>query len=61
VGNGMQVIEAVRAQHGAVPVLMITGNTAPEDIAAFSTSGIPVLHKPFQTEALLQAIERALS
>jgi len=60
VGNGLQVIEAVRAAHGAVPVLMITGNTAPEDIAAFSRSGIPVLHKPFQTEALLGAIERAM-
>ncbi|MGY4831550.1 ATP-binding response regulator [Sphaerotilaceae bacterium SBD11-9] len=59
VGNGMMVIAAVRARHGPVPAVMITGNTAPEDIAAFSASGIPVLHKPFQTEALLAAIEHA--
>ncbi|HEX3141305.1 MAG TPA: hybrid sensor histidine kinase/response regulator, partial [Rhizobacter sp.] len=61
VGNGMQVIEAVRARHAELPALMITGNTSPEDIAAFAVSGIPVLHKPFQTEALLAAIERALT
>lgn len=60
VGSGLQVIEAVRAAHGAVPALIITGSTAPEDIASFSTSGIPVLHKPFQIEALLGAIERAM-
>ncbi|HET7795170.1 MAG TPA: ATP-binding protein, partial [Rhizobacter sp.] len=59
VGNGLMVIDAVRERYGAVPAVMITGNTAPEDIAAFSVSGIPVLHKPFQTEALLAAIERA--
>lgn len=60
VGSGLQVIEAVRAVHGTVPALMITGSTAPEDIAAFSRSGIPVLHKPFQTEVLLGAIEQAV-
>jgi signal transduction histidine kinase len=60
VGNGMQVIKAVRARLGAVPALMITGNTAPEDIAAFAMSRIPVLHKPFQTEALLAAILHAV-
>ena len=43
-----------------VPAVMITGNTAPEDIAAFAMSRIPVLHKPFQTEALLAAILRAV-
>jgi CheY-like chemotaxis protein len=58
-GDGLQVIDAVRKRHGAVPALMITGNTSPEDISAFSVSGIPVLHKPFQTAALLAAIERA--
>lgn len=59
VGDGLQVIAAVRAVHAAVPALIITGSTAPEDIAALGTSGIPVLHKPFQIEALLVAIERA--
>jgi CheY-like chemotaxis protein len=62
VGNGLLVIAALRERHGeALPALMITGNTAPEDIAAFSRSGIPVLHKPFQKEALLAEIERAAS
>ena len=56
VGNGLQVIEMVRSAFGDVPVLMVTGNTAPEDIATFSMSGIPVLHKPFAAPALLAAI-----
>lgn len=58
VGNGLQVIDAVRAACGPVPALMVTGNTAPEDIATFSASGIPVLHKPFPAEQLLAAIGR---
>lgn len=58
VGNGLQVIDAVRAACGPVPALMVTGNTAPEDIATFNASGIPVLHKPFPAEQLLAAIGR---
>lgn len=58
-GDGLMVIEALRQRHGAVPVLLVTGNTAPADIARLTASGVPVLHKPFRAEALLAAIEKA--
>ncbi|HOW50032.1 MAG TPA: hybrid sensor histidine kinase/response regulator [Rubrivivax sp.] len=58
-GNGLQVIAAVHERHGAVPALLVTGNTAPAEIARFAASGVPLLHKPFRAEALLAAIERA--
>ena len=59
-GSGLQVIEALRERHGAVPALLVTGNTAPADVARLVRSGVPVLHKPFRAEALLAAIEKAL-
>ena len=58
-GNGLQVIEALRERHGAVPALLVTGNTAPAEIARLTASGVPLLHKPFRAEALLAAIEKA--
>ena len=58
-GNGLQVIAALRERHGAVPALLVTGNTAPAEIARLVATGVPVLHKPFSAEALLAAIEKA--
>ena len=60
-GSGLEVIEAVRRQHGVVPALLVTGNTAPAQIAQLARSGVPLLHKPFRAEALLAAIENALA
>ncbi|WP_310461230.1 hybrid sensor histidine kinase/response regulator [Sphaerotilus sp.] len=58
--TGIEVIEAVRRYGGPVPVLVITGDTAPDDIALMAASGLQVLHKPFRADALLAAITRAL-
>jgi signal transduction histidine kinase len=58
--TGVEVIEAVRQYGGPVPVLVITGDTAPDDIALMAASGLLVLHKPFRADALLAAIMRAL-
>ena len=58
-GNGLQVIAALRERHGAVPALLVTGNTAPAEIARLVATGVPVLHKPFRAETLLAAIEKA--
>ena len=58
-GNGLQVIAALRERHGAVPALLVTGNTAPAEIARLTATGVPLLHKPFRAEALLAAIEKA--
>jgi DNA-binding NtrC family response regulator len=60
-GSGLEVIEALRQQHGALPALLVTGNTAPAQIAQLARSGVPLLHKPFRAEALLAAIENALA
>lgn len=58
-GTGLQVIDALCERYGAVPALLVTGNTAPHEIARLTTSGVLLLHKPFRAEALLAAIERA--
>lgn len=58
-GNALQVVELVRQHAGAVPALVITGDTAPQEIAALIDTGLPVLHKPFRAEQLLIALEAA--
>ncbi|MEY4908084.1 MAG: hypothetical protein RL260_1802 [Pseudomonadota bacterium] len=58
--TGIEVIEAVRRYGGPVPVLVITGDTAPDDLALMAASGLQVLHKPFRADALLAAIMHAL-
>ncbi len=56
--SGIDVIAAVRQYGGPVPTLVITGDTAPGDLALLAASGLPVLHKPFRADALLAAIEQ---
>ena len=36
--------------------MVITGDTASEQLQTLLSSGIPVLHKPFQADALLAVI-----
>lgn len=55
-GSGLQVAAQARARWPGLPVLLITGDTAPADLAALSRSGMPVLHKPFEADALRAAI-----
>jgi signal transduction histidine kinase/ActR/RegA family two-component response regulator len=56
-GDGLQAIERLRARLGPVPVLLITGDTAPALVARFAALGLDVLHKPFRSEALLQRLQ----
>lgn len=58
-GTGIEVAQLLRATAGTLPVLLVTGDTAPGDIALVHSSGLPVLHKPFTSDALLAAV-RAL-
>jgi DNA-binding NtrC family response regulator len=53
-GDGLQAIDLARGAHPRLPALVITGDTASEQLQSLLSSGIPVLHKPFQTEALLR-------
>ena len=55
-GNSTDVAAAVAQHHVGVPVLVITGDTAPADLARLHALAWPVLHKPFGTEALFEAV-----
>lgn len=58
-GNGIDVVQMLMAAVPALPVLVVTGDTAPGDIARLRASGLPVLHKPFTSDQLLAEV-RAL-
>jgi CheY-like chemotaxis protein len=57
--DSLCVIGRVRRACGALPALVVTGDTSPSDLAALTESGVPVLHKPFRAAELLAAIESA--
>jgi len=60
-GSGDECIAQVRA--GAplpVAALLITGGTAPPDIARQGELGVPVLHKPFDGARLIAALASLL-
>ncbi len=59
-GSGLEVVAQVRAAQGKVPALILTGNTAPEQLAELAASGLQVLHKPFRAEQLAQALKAVL-
>jgi signal transduction histidine kinase/CheY-like chemotaxis protein len=58
--NGADVVAAARAFRPDLPVLMITGY-ADTDAVAEQAPGIPVLRKPFEAEALLDAVRTAMA
>jgi len=58
--TSVEVVEAVRRYGGPVPVLVVTGDTAPDDLSLLAASGLQVLHKPFRADALLAAIMQSL-
>lgn len=58
-GSGLVVIELVRQRCGATRAMVITGDTSPGDLTLLEASGVPVLHKPFRSEALLAAVQQA--
>ena len=61
--TGLDAIAAVQAVVGAVPAVIVTGDTAPQRIVEAAEAGFPVLHKPIEgdalEDALYDAIERA--
>jgi len=60
-GSGLLVIELVRQRVGAIHAMVVTGDTSPGDLTLLEASGVPVLHKPFRTEALLATVHQALA
>jgi signal transduction histidine kinase/CheY-like chemotaxis protein len=55
-GDGLLAIDLVRERYGAVPSVLVTGDSAPRDLARLHAAGVRVLHKPFRTEALLDVL-----
>ena len=55
--NGVQLMQNIRSTLGTdVPAILITGETAPEQLREVQQSGYPVLHKPVSAAALRSAI-----
>jgi len=57
--NGIAVIEALNTELGFVPAVLVTGDTASEQLLEFEEAGYPVLHKPVKPEEL-QALMHSL-
>jgi signal transduction histidine kinase/CheY-like chemotaxis protein len=60
-GDGLQAVAHLRARHGPVPVLVVTGDTGPAELAALAGQGDAVLHKPVRPGDLLQQLLHSLS
>ena len=59
--DGLAAIERLREEFNEdIPALLITGDTSPEHVALFRSSGLKVLHKPVTGETLLDAIQAEL-
>lgn len=52
-GDGLQAIGLARARHPGLPAIVVTGDTGSGPLQTLQRSGVPVLHKPFQADALL--------
>lgn len=60
--DGLRLIERVRDEFNQdVPALLITGDTSPAQVQLFARSGVEVLHKPVEGEAVVQAMQRAIN
>lgn len=59
--TGLDAVRAVRSLLGReVPALIVTGDTAPHRIAEAAASGLRVLHKPLDGQALALALQEVL-
>jgi len=60
--DGLAASQRLRRRFGlTLPVLLITGETAPERLLRVRDSGVPVLFKPVDPERLLQALAHLAS
>ena len=60
-GSGLDCVALIRLHAGrSVPAVIVTGDTAPADLALLAGADLPVLHKPFSADALLALLQQAL-
>jgi signal transduction histidine kinase/CheY-like chemotaxis protein len=60
-GTGREAILHLRRTHTALPAIIISGDTSPEQLAQLAHSGLPVLHKPFRAEKLRAMINETMA
>lgn len=60
-GTGRDVVQHLRQGQPDLPVLIISGDTSPEQLAQLAHSGLPVLHKPFRAEKLRAMIDSTMA
>ncbi|MBE7368521.1 ATP-binding protein [Ramlibacter pallidus] len=58
--DGIRTAQALRVAHRGLPVILITGDTAPARIEQAARSGLPLLHKPVRPAVLAREIGVAL-
>jgi len=58
--DGLQVGQALSQRFFNIPLLLITGETAPERLQRVREAGVPVLFKPVSAERLFQAMTAAV-
>jgi FixJ family two-component response regulator len=59
--NGLDLMRQLQAQRSGVPVIMITGRPEPGlETKAAALGAVCVLRKPFETDALLHCLKKAL-
>jgi hypothetical protein len=58
--TGLQFVESLRARGAEAPVVMITGSTDAEAVAALRGSGLPWLTKPVDSRVLRATLIDAL-
>ena len=56
--RGTDAVRAVTTLAGAIPALLVTGDTAPQRIREAQASGLPLLHKPVKAAALREELEQ---
>jgi len=60
--SGLELQEALRRQHIALPVVFLTGHAdVPTSVRAMKAGAVDFLEKPVRREVLLEALQRALA
>ncbi len=59
--SGIEVIARVRAVAGAVPAVIVTGDTEPAILRLAAAAGFRVIHKPVQGARLVRALREAIA
>jgi len=59
--DGLQLLDCLKQQHPELPIVMISGHSNKETaVSAIKRGAYDLIEKPFTTERLMMAMERAL-